>query len=96
MGFLAGPFVVLEHGDTPDARLAEWLDDPNESGLFTRRDIADLALILEQRKEDVRLVWNAVQAQSASPGLSPGLEKALNALYTHFYLRILRSEKDGN
>jgi predicted nucleotidyltransferase len=92
VGFLAGALVVLI-ADEAAKRLEAWLDDPEESGLFTRRDIADLAFLLQERKGDTKFVWAVVEAAMPVHDFPAGLEKSMNALYARFYSRFLTLEK---
>lgn len=43
-------------------QLQAWLDS-DEEVVFTRRQIADITLLLEERKEDPRFVWAVVEAE---------------------------------
>lgn len=73
-------------------RLTAWLDDPAESGMFTRRDIADLAEILKERQEDAVHVWYVMAAATSIHGLPADLEHTISALYTRFYDRIWKKD----
>ena len=74
--------------DGPAERLARWLDNPEEAVLFTRRDIADLALLLSERKRDIAAVHDVIVAAMPEHDLSPDLDLKLSLLYTRFHDRL--------
>jgi hypothetical protein len=74
--------------NSPAGRLKAWLEDPEPSRVFSRRDIADLAILLDDYEKDPPAVWKVLEAASTEHDFPPKLDHALGQLYTRFYDRI--------
>jgi hypothetical protein len=78
--------------NTAAYRLGRWLDDPPAA--FTSQDVADLTLLLNERKEDTHIVKQLFESSQNPYAHDLAVNTALATLYTQFYGRILLAESD--
>jgi hypothetical protein len=74
-------------------RLGRWLDAP--PGDFTAHNASDLAELLKERQEDIRIVsmvWDAVETSHVDGEMVGALAK----LFGQFLVRILMAESNGS